>query len=48
MTYCKNCGRESHCGKRKYEIMETMKVEICRFCRCDDKKCKKKLEKQNG
>jgi hypothetical protein len=48
MTYCNNCGRESHCGEPKFEMMEARKIEICRYCRCDDKKCKRKLSKQNG
>jgi len=47
MTYCNNCGRESHCGKPKYEMMEARKLEICKYCRCDDKKCSVKRDKQN-
>jgi len=28
MTYCNNCGRESHCGEPKFEMMEARKIEI--------------------
>lgn len=50
MTYCENCGRESHCG-----VAATMKVNahdvgiyeavVCKSCICS--KCKPK-EEENG
>jgi hypothetical protein len=34
--YCQNCGRESHCGKPKNEMLEANYIEVCKYCRCDD------------
>jgi len=50
MTYCNNCGRESHCG-----VDATMKVNaselginevvVCKNCRCE--KCIKQKDTKN-
>ena len=46
MTYCKNCGHESHCGhpltksyrRQPYEHGPEGEIEVCKYCRCQ--KCK--------
>lgn len=45
MTYCKNCGRESHCGSNasmQEKIYEggIREIIICKHCRC--KQCENK------
>ena len=48
MTYCNNCGHESHCGNRYTEededgfTGEAYEREICKHCRCE--KCELSLE----
>ena len=47
VTYCKNCGHESHCGctlRKKvdqhvlYSYIQNQEIEVCKSCRCE--KCK--------
>ena len=46
VTYCKNCGHESHCGTNKmaehrgYSVDGAIMgmIEVCKSCRCE--KCK--------
>lgn len=45
MTYCKNCGKESHCGgETKMQVnahdVGIYEVVVCRHCRCEI--CEKK------
>ena len=39
VTYCKNCGHESHCGVPLRKTLpghsEIEQIEICKYCRCD-------------
>ena len=37
MTYCQNCGYESHCGisfKKKLDL-DGEEIEVCKQCRCE-------------
>ena len=50
MTYCNNCGHESHCGTR-YTVEdedgftgEPYEREICKYCRCE--KCETDIDKE--
>jgi len=38
MTYCNNCGHESHCGNNFWKD----NIEVCKHCRCE--KCEISLE----
>jgi len=38
MTYCNNCGYESHCGNDFWKE----NIEVCKHCRCE--KCEISLE----
>ena len=31
MTYCNNCGHESHCGNNFWKD----NIEVCKHCRCE-------------
>ena len=48
MTYCNNCGHESHCKTRLTTTDEdgytgeSYEREICKHCRCD--KCEVNIE----
>ena len=48
-VHCKNCRRVSHCGNaltlalHPY-LMDANKVEVCKFCRCDN--CKSHIYKR--
>ena len=50
MTYCNNCGHESHCGSRYTEededrfTGEAYEREICKHCRCE--KCETDIDKE--
>ena len=41
MTYCQNCGHESHCGipllreERNYKQELLGQIEVCKSCRCE-------------
>ncbi len=43
MTYCKNCGHESHCGnplrkmidKSQPHAVGLTEIEVCKMCRCE-------------
>lgn len=50
MSFCQNCGRDSHCGSNATMRVNAGEIGInevivCRNCRCD--KCTKK-DKDNG
>ena len=40
MTYCKNCGQQSHCGvslkreERDWGTYTVSEIEVCKKCRC--------------
>ena len=40
MTYCQNCGHESHCGVKRMRDEYNWKkellgqIEVCKQCRC--------------
>ena len=42
MTYCQNCGHESHCGipllKDEYNYKNELlgQIEVCKCCRCEN------------
>ena len=40
MTYCNNCGHESHCGNRLIKD----EIEVCKHCRCE--KCETDIESE--
>ena len=41
MTYCQNCGHESHCGipllrdEHNYKKELLGQIEVCKCCRCE-------------
>ena len=41
ITYCKNCGHESHCGvpylreERNWQGKLLGQIEVCKYCRCE-------------
>jgi len=43
MTYCRNCGHESHCGTNKMTDFRGSRgdggiegqIEVCKSCRCE-------------
>ena len=41
ITYCKNCGDESHCGgpylreERNWQGKLLGQIEVCKYCRCE-------------
>ena len=44
MTYCNNCGYESHCGNNilvedEDEHRRAYEREICKHCRCEKCEC---------
>lgn len=50
MSYCQNCGNESHCGASLYKDMtdgdnNIINIEVCKQCRCEV--CQKK-DTDNG
>ena len=40
MTYCNNCGHESHCGNQLIKD----NIEVCKHCRCE--KCETDIDKE--
>jgi hypothetical protein len=34
MTYCQNCGHESHCEIILRKMVDCTQIEICKSCRC--------------
>ena len=48
MTYCKNCGHESHCGidyrrpERDWRGKLLGEIVVCQYCRCED--CESKTD----
>ena len=36
ITYCKNCGHESHCGQPLIKDVDKSgtPIEVCKHCRC--------------
>ena len=45
MTYCNNCGHESHCGLEYHNTKGALwkeNIEVCKHCRCE--KCESNYE----
>ncbi len=45
MTYCQNCGHESHCGTQLFKDFKDgenkiINIKVCEHCRCQA--CQKK------
>lgn len=51
MSYCQNCGRESHCGgavmmQVNAHDVGIYEIPVCKHCRCDE--CRPEEKKDVG